>query len=142
MLDDLCDLSPYEKGLTFYFTICTIMFNIILQRLGLLVALMNFIRFFYQVRLYMTFFDLCQRSWPFANISSSQKVLQLACPITMQSVHTLRDPSANSPYYIWFILFHCYFCHTLHQRGSDGLLIKLTCLWHVPNVKCLSVRLT
>jgi uncharacterized membrane protein len=39
MLDDLCDLSPYEKVLTFYFAMCTIMSNIILQSLGILVAL-------------------------------------------------------------------------------------------------------
>jgi hypothetical protein len=43
MLDDLCDLSSYEKVLTLYFTMCTIMSNIILQSFRLLVALMNFI---------------------------------------------------------------------------------------------------
>jgi hypothetical protein len=43
MLDDLCDLSPYEKVLTFYFAMCTIMSYIILQSLGILVALRNFI---------------------------------------------------------------------------------------------------
>jgi hypothetical protein len=43
MLDDLFDLSPHEKVLTFYFTMCTIMSSTILQSLGLLVALKTFI---------------------------------------------------------------------------------------------------
>jgi hypothetical protein len=48
----------------------------------------------------MAIFDLCPRSWPFANILSSQKVLILSSPITIQSVHVLLDPSAKFPDYV------------------------------------------
>jgi hypothetical protein len=59
--------------------------------------------------IYNIFFYLCQRSWPFANISSSQKVLQLSWPITMQSYHTLQDPSANCLYYLGYCKFNLSF---------------------------------
>jgi hypothetical protein len=65
MLDDLFDPSPFEKVLTFYFTMCTIMSSIILQSLGLLVALKNFIWFLYQNTIFFPMWNVGWPLWPF-----------------------------------------------------------------------------
>jgi hypothetical protein len=79
----------------------------------------------------MAIFDLCPRSWPFANISSSQKVqkvLILSSPITIQKGHVLLDPSAKCPddvlitlhYYGKFSQFQCVF-NNYERFGGLGV---------------------
>jgi hypothetical protein len=72
----------------------------------------------------MAIFDLCPRSWPFVNISPSQKVLILSSPITIQSGHVLLDLSAKCPDYKHSICVQSLYSRT-SKNPRHGVVDKL-----------------